>query len=180
MPDPENETLTAEQFRQKYGDESQPDLDGLGAPADEFSEAVAIDPGKDTGLAWTDGDRIRTVTTDFWTLATRHWHSAYPFSKSDVHPDTCCILLEAPYKSRPGMNAENGAIAYRSGQVAREAELLRDRLREFDYTVIEHDPSQQGRKWDDDFARSVIGDWDGPNNEHCRDALRLLFFYDFV
>jgi hypothetical protein len=180
MPDTQNENLTAAEFRKKYGDEPQPDLDGLGAPADEFSEAVAIDPGSETGLAWTDGDRIRTVTTDFWTLATRHWHSAYPFSKSDVDSDTCCVLLEAPYMSRPGMSADEGAIAYRSGQVAREAELLRDRLDAFGYTVIEHDPSQQGKKWTRRWADAIVGDWDGPNNEHCRDALRLLFFYDFL
>lgn len=176
MSDTANETLTTEEFRQKYGGDSQLSLDGLGAPADEYDQALAIDPGSDTGLAWTDGETVKTVTTDFWGVYDQL--SGTPPRMGD--PEITCVILEAPYKSRPGMWADETAIAYRSGQVAREAELMQEAADEWGYTVIEHDPSQQGRKWDDDFARKIVGDWEGPSNEHCRDAIRLLFFYDFL
>jgi hypothetical protein len=176
MPDADNETLTAEQFRHKYGNESQQELDGLEPPHRKFDTALAIDPGTDTGLAWPNGERIKTLTTDFWGV----YHQLDSTYDKYTGPDETCLLLEAPYKSRPGMSADQSATAYRSGQVAREAELLLVAAERLGYTVIEHDPSQQGRKWDSQFAESLVGAWEGPDNEHVRDALRLLFIYQFL
>ena len=160
--------MTAAEYRAKHGKEQS--LPGMGAPSQDYDQALAIDPGTDTGLAWTDGEVVKTVSSDFW--------ETYTFL-CNHDPQTECILLEAPYKSRQSMGRKP-AIAYNSGGVAREAELLRDAAEDLGYTVIEHDPSQQGQKWDRELAKQVVGGWEGPNNEHCRDAIRLLFFYNFL
>ena len=170
MTDTANETLSAAEYREKHGRGTQPTLDGMGAPADEYDQALAIDPGADTGVAWTNGDAVETRTTDFWTLIRRF---------GPANPASTVVILEAPYLSRQSMGRKP-AIAYNSGAVAREAELLRDRIEWKGYPLIEHDPSQQGSKWDRDLAKQVVGGWEGPDNEHCRDALRLLFFYNFL
>jgi len=180
-----NETMSAEEYRQKYGDQAQPQLDGM-RPGDACDVALAIDPGRESGLAWTDGDRVVTGTASFWeiwdALSELHLGRALGASVPAVwETSDHCVLLEAPYKSRQSMGAQP-AVAYNSGQVAREAELLAEWLRGNDilYKLIEHDPSQQGPKWDSSFARKIVGDWEGPDNEHCRDAIRLLFFYEFL
>jgi len=183
MTDTANESMTAEEFRRRH--KPQQSLDGLEPPHKRYEEALAIDPGTDTGIAWTGGDCVQTATTSFWPLTTRHLAHLFddagmPTLSSAEAVENCCILLEAPYESRPGMAADESAIAYRSGQVAREAELIRDRFEHFGHEVIEHDPSQQGQKWDSGFARKIVGNWKGPDNEHCRDAIRLLFFYNFL
>jgi len=180
-----NETMSAEEYRQKYGDQAQPQLKGM-RPGDTCDVALAIDPGRTSGLAWTDGDRVVTGTASFWDIwdalseldLGRALGASVPAVwKASGH----CVLLEAPYKSRQSMGAQP-AVAYNSGQVAREAELLAEWLRSDGtvYRLIEHDPSQQGAKWDSSFARKTVGDWEGPDNEHCRDAIRLLFFYEFL
>jgi hypothetical protein len=184
MPDTANETLTASEFRKKYGEETQQELGGLEPPHKACDVALAIDPGKDTGLAWTDGDRIVTGTSDWWQV----WNALASMVPSAAlggpapgltDATDCCVILEAPYKSRQSMGRE-AAIAYNSGQVAREAELMAEWLREVDYRLIEHDPSQQGSKWDSDFTEQVAGAWEGPDNEHARDAVRLLVLYRFL
>ena len=181
-----NETMSAEEYRQKYGDQAQPQLDGLGDPADKYDIALAIDPGRSTGLAWTDEDRVVTGTSDWWSvwdaLASLYTGAAFEASVPGVlESSDLCVILEAPYKSRQSMGAEP-AVAYNSGQVAREAELLAEWLRRYEirYGLIEHDPARQDQKWDSSFARKIVGDWEGPDNEHCRDAIRLLFFYNFL
>jgi hypothetical protein len=187
MNDTANETMSAEEYRQKYGDQAQ--LEGM-RPGDTCDVALAIDPGRESGLAWTDGDRVVTGTASFWdlwsALSALHPGAALePTGGASVpavwEASDCCVLLEAPYKSRQSMGAQP-AVAYNSGQVAREAELLAEWLRSdgIGYGLIEHDPSQQGPKWDSSFARKIVGGWEGPDNEHCRDAIRLLFFYDFL
>jgi hypothetical protein len=178
-----NETLSLEEFNRKYGDKAQPQLEDLGAPADEFEQAVAIDPGKTAGLAWTNGHRVITNSvSDFWAITTGTWMEIFAVpGPSDLFagPEDLAIVLEAPYKSRPGMAADVSAQAYNSGRVAREAELLRDHF-EKRYTVIEHDPAEQGSKWDSSFARKIVGDWEGPDTSDTRDSIRLLFFYNFI
>jgi hypothetical protein len=185
MTDSANETMSAEEYRQKYGDQAQPQLDGFDNPADEHDFALAIDPGRDTGLAWTDGEHIRTKNADFTLvlgllLRSMDQQVGGPSSGWDeTLPSNTCLILEAPYKSRQSMGAQS-AVAYNSGQVAREAELLKETCKKIGYDVIEHDPARQGPKWDSSFARKIVGDWEGPDNEHCRDAIRLLFFYEFL
>jgi hypothetical protein len=181
-----NETMSAEEYRQKYDGEAQPQLDGLGSPANEHDFALAIDPGRSTGLAWTDGDRVVTGVSDWWdvwdALASLYTGAAFEASVPGVRNSSdLCVILEAPYKSRQSMGSEP-AIAYNSGQVAREAELLAEWLRryEIEYGLIEHDPAPQGPKWDSSFARKIFGDWEGPDNADVRDAIRLLFFYNFL
>jgi hypothetical protein len=182
--DTANETLSAKEYRRKYGEESQPELDGLAPPPDTCEQALAIDPGKTSGLAWTDGERIVTAKSDFWETWNALASMAPGVALSQptaglTDASALCVILEAPYKSRQSMGA-GPAVAYNSGGVAREAELMAEWLRETEYTLLEHDPSQQGSKWDAAAAEQIVGDWEGPNNEHVRDAVRLLFFYDFL
>jgi hypothetical protein len=178
-----NETLSLEEFNLKYGDQAQPQLEEM-RPGDTCDVALAIDPGRTSGLAWTDGDRVVTGTASFWdiwdALSELDLGRALGASVPAVwEASDCCVLLEAPYKSRQSMGAQP-AVAYNSGQVAREAELLKETGKKIGYDVIEHDPARQDQKWDSSFARKIVGDWEGPDNEHVRDALRLLFFYNFL
>ena len=162
MTDTANDSMSAAEYR------AETSVDPTA-----YDAAVAIDPGKNTGVAWTDCDGLHTATTDFWDLLDE-------MESPERWPPDVAVILEAPYLSRPGMSANNTALAYRSGQVAREAQLVRDRLESLGYDIVEHDPSQQGSKWDSDMMRQIVGDWDGPDNEHTRDALRLLLFYSFI
>jgi hypothetical protein len=168
-----------EQLQQQRGQApEQLDMDALKGPAERYEQAVAIDPGTQAGLAYTDGDRIVTETSTFWQAIDDLMRPAGVLGT--IPHDNIVVLLEAPYKSAVGKQSHNQtAIAYNSGKVAREAELMAERLANR-FEVVEHDPSQQGGKWDASTAESMVGAWDGPNNEHVRDALRLLFWYHFV
>jgi hypothetical protein len=180
MPDSANETLTADEYRRMYGEGAKPSQDGAEGALRRFECALGVDPGTDTGLAWTDGEQLITNTSGFWAVEMLLRHGSGSGGTRYVDNDDTCIILEAPYKSRPGMSAGRAAIAYRSGQVAREAELLCRVAEQRGYCVIEHDPSQQSQKWDSGFTHQVVGDWEGPDQSDVRDAIRLLFFYDFI
>lgn len=148
-------------------------------PADRYDQAVAIDPGATAGLAYTDGHSIVTETSDFWAIIDDLTRPAGVLGT--IPHDNIVVLLEAPYKSAVGKAGHNEtAIAYSSGRVAREAELLAERLSD-KFEVIEHDPAGQGASWDSATTERMLGQaWDGPDNEHVRDALRLLLFYNFL
>ena len=166
-----------EKLQQQCGNASeQLDIDDLRGPSADYDRAVAIDPGTDTGLAYTDGDQVVTETSDFWGAIDDLMRPAGVLGT--IPHDQIVVILEAPYKSRQSMGRKP-AIAYNSGGVAREAELMAERLSE-KFEVVEHDPSRQGKKWDSQAAHHFIDQWDGPDNEHVRDALRLLFFYNFI
>lgn len=172
--------MSEEQYQnlQKGGQSSEEPMDALEQPHKQFSEAVAIDPGRTSGLSWTDGDDVRTWTSEFWSIVGPTFFSGLP--PGVAHTDNTCVILEAPYLSRPGMHANIPAKAYNSGGVAREAKLIHERLEMAGYHVIEHDPAGQGPKWESREIRPIIGDWEGPDNDDTRDALRLLFFYNFI
>ena len=148
-------------------------------PSDQYDQAVAIDPGATSGMAYTDGDYIVTETATFWELVDDLMDKSGVLGT--IPASEVAILLEAPYKSAVGKAGHNEtAIAYSSGQVAREAELLKGRLSER-FDVFEHDPAGQSASWSSTACERVIGDtWKGPDNEHVRDALRLLVFYNFL
>lgn len=152
---------------------------GFSTPSDQYDQAVAIDPGATSGMAFTDGDYIVTETATFWELVDDLMDKSGVLGT--IPASEVAILLEAPYKSAVGKAGHNEtAIAYSSGQVAREAELLKERLSER-YDVFEHDPAGQSASWSSTACERVIGDtWKGPDNEHVRDALRLLVFYNFL
>jgi hypothetical protein len=169
-----------EKLQQERG--QAPEQQDLGLdepPADRYDQAVAIDPGATAGLAYTDGDHIVTETSEFWVIIEDLTRPAGVLGT--IPHEQIVILLEAPYKSAVGKSGHNEtAIAYSSGRVAREAELLAERLsRKFE--VVEHDPAGQGASWDSTTTERMLGQtWDGPDNEHVRDALRLLVFYNFL
>jgi hypothetical protein len=183
MPDRAKERLSAEEFRQRYL--GSPERDRTQMPhSQEHSTALAVDPGRDTGVAWTNaGGRIVTGTCGWWdlqhTLARPDLSNVLKEPVPSSDPDACCVVLEAPYKSRQSIGRK-APIAYDSGRVAREAELLAEWVRQSEYGFIEHDPSRQGEKWDSDRTRRIVGDWTGPDNQHVRDAIRLLFYYSFA
>lgn len=160
-------SMTAEEFRTEH-------TDSVDAPA------VAVDPGKTTGVAvcFSDGE-INTRTMDFWSLMdTADGEAAIAQMKNSVY------IVEAPYLTKWG-KTQSGPRAYSSGRVAREAELLVEGLERRGYDVLEHDPRHEGSnqwsgKWDSDLAHRIVGEWEGPDNEHTRDALKLLFIYGFI
>lgn len=172
--------MSEDQYQRLQSDRSdhavEPELGEEVMPAHKrLEEAIAIDPGKTAGVAWTNSDQIEAWNSDFWAIHdTLQGHA----DRIDLHEEMV-VLLEAPYLSRPGMRTGNTAQAYNSGGVARSAELLKNRLETIGYEVVEHDPSAQGPKWDAKTLGKMIT-WDGPNNEHIRDALRLLILYNFI
>jgi len=172
MPENQTERMTAAAFRAQYGGASE---DAAALEVVDYSEVIAVDPGKKTGLAQyhahTDPPGLYTHTGTFWDVIG---------TAEEIHRHKVLWIVEAPHASRPSMTRTNPNVIYSSGRVARESELLVERLRALGHAVIEHDPARQGQKWDDAFARRVLPDWSGPSNEHTRDALRLLFYYNVI
>lgn len=176
--------MSEEEYQRFQGERAKDEARQLTAeelkgPAQKYEQAVAIDPGKSAGVACVKADgQVHAWSSTFWDLAG-------PF---DERPPECyldaartCVILEAPYLSRPGMQAGTCAQAYNSGRVARGAELLEQHLSRLGYHVEEYDPARyQTSKWDRQLAEHMIGDWSGANNDDTRDALRLLFFYNFI
>jgi len=165
MTDTANESMTAAEYREQQAESGK----RVGAKS-----AVAVDPGKTTGVAvkHTDG-RLVTHTTDFWDLnrATidKRWMELVPW------------IVECPQSTRFGVHGpDTRRQVYNSGGVAREAALLVEGLKRRGYDVVEHDPKDQGQKWDAQTLRGIVGDWQGPDQEDVRDALRLLVWYDVI
>jgi hypothetical protein len=178
MPDSANETLTADEFREKYGG---PSVDQATVElGDNYRKVVAVDPGASTGVAVKWGGQVNTYTLDFWQVYRR----AVEASPSDES----LYVVEAPYKT--GVTHQRLIddqqrllpqlkVAQNAGGVQREAELLVAGLRRLAYDVVEHEPSTS-KKWDHEALEGLIGEWNGPSNEHTRDALMMLVAYGFL
>jgi hypothetical protein len=148
-----------------------------------FDSALAIDPGTTTGLAFTDGSVRLAYTTHFWALIDALREKQLPpsnFLPRPCSPENTVVILEAPHLSAPGMRGGNTGQAYSTGRVSRESELLLDGMDRIGFQVVEVDPATNSGKWDRSTAERIIGGWSGQNNEHTRDALRLLFAYSFL
>ena len=167
-----NETLTVAEFRERYGG---PTADQVTVElGDNYRKVVAVDPGASTGVAVKWGGQVNTYTLDFWQVYRR----AVEASPSDES----LYVVEAPYKTgvthqrliagQKRLSAQL-KIAQNAGGVQREAELLVEGLRELGYDVVEHAPSTS-KKWDHESLEGLIGEWNGPSNEHTRDALMML------
>jgi len=170
MTDTANERMTAAEYRAQQA-ESGRRVASL--------PAVAVDPGTTTGVAvaFADGE-IKTRTSDFWDEMERVFEFGAPQVATMRDPT---YIVEAPYLTRWGVHGpEHRKQVYNSGGVAREASLLVDGLEWRGYDVIEHDPRDQGQKYDSKTLRGIVRDWDGPDNEHVRDALRLLVWYQVI
>jgi hypothetical protein len=172
--DVENDRFSAEEWREQTGP-SKSDYD-------KKPIALGIDPGSKTGVAWRGPNgQIATMKTNFWELweMLRSGHAPRGIQEETIDRSKCCVILEALYLSRQSMGAQP-KIAYNSGQAARESELMGQWIKKSSYGLIEHDPASYDAKWDPKIAEAVTGGWVGPNNEHTRDALRLLFAYDYI
>ena len=160
--------------------------------ASEAQFAVGIDPGSTTGIVVWDigGAVIEAVYSATFHKAVELFYR---------YPDgSLLVVLEAPKKNsfmygrhtkqlksalRKGYSkawsAARSAMrsAMRVGENQREGELLRE-IAEQHHTCVAVTPS--GQKWDAEQCESVLGyppypDNPYPNNEHVRDALRLLY-----
>jgi hypothetical protein len=177
MSDVANETISAADFQEKYGG---PTADQATLDPEQYDEIVAVDPGTTTGVAILCEGRLATTTQDFWALMRR--------ARADARTVRSLYIVEAPYKTGvthqrlvAGQNRLGAKlkIAQNAGGVQREAELLVEGLRQLDQDVLEHEPSTS-KKWGDEKLRRLIGDWNGPSNEHTRDAIMMLVAYGFL
>ena len=171
---PDQDRMTAAEFREEHGEEiGQIDADS----------AVAVDPGKTTGVAVLHKDgTLHTFTTDFWGI----YHEADQAKRSAWSDGDYKWIVESPHLTEWGVHGpDNNRTIYNSGGVAREAELLVKGLRRRGFEVIEHDPHHSGGqwgsgKWNSKTAHQIVGEWGGPDNEHTRDALKMLFIYGLI
>ena len=112
----------------------------------------------------------------------------YRRSRNGTNTDGTLYIVEAPYKTgvthqrliagQKRLSAQL-KIAQNAGAVQREAELLVEGLRRLGYDVVEHEPSTS-KKWDHQSLEGLIGEWNGPSNEHTRDALMMLVAHGFL
>jgi len=178
MTDRANDRYTPAEFKEEHG--AGPDGTRL-TLGGEHDAAVAVDPGKTTGVAMYDQETLTTHTCDFWDL----------FPVGDTLRSLWTrplVIVEAPYKTgvvhqrlvagRKELSAQL-KIAQNAGSVQREAELIVEGLQREGVRVVEHDPDTS-KKWSDKKLRRLIGDWDGPSNEHTRDAIMMLVAYGFL
>jgi len=176
MADTANETMSASEFREKYGG---PTVDQATVELGVYQNVVAVDPGSTTGLAVVWSDNAQTYTRDFWQV--------FDWAERIDDPRDTLYIVEAPYKTgvthqrliagQKRLSAQL-KIAQNAGAVQREAELLVEGLRELGYDVVEHEPSTS-KKWDHESLEALVGEWIGPSNEHTRDALLMLVAYGF-
>lgn len=190
MSDHANDQLTAAEYRELTGQQGPQDEAGNPETAPKES-ALAIDPGTETGAAWTNGKHLRLATVDFWALLEELEHGADTDWPINVTPARTAIILEAPHL-RPVTHARNlkgqnwraaAKIAQNAGGVQREAELLAEGIERLGYQLTQTAPIQE-KKWPAGYAERVakgLGlEWEGPNNEHTRDAFRLLLHHNVV
>lgn len=175
-----NDTYTLDEFNEKYGPTADQATVELG---DNHQKVVAVDPGASTGVAvrWPDDTKeaVATETLDFWKVYVR----ALRASSQDT-----LYIVEAPHKTGlthqrlvDGQKAlpSRLKIAQNAGGVQREAELLVEGLTRLGYDVVEHEPST-AKKWDHESLEGLVGEWNGPSNEHTRDALMMLVAHGFL
>lgn len=156
MPDV-TPTYTSAQLRRKWSD---------------FDTVVAFDPGKTTGCAiyHADPQWIECRTLDFWNAAAL---------AETLDPESTAVLIEDPRFNAPTFeHGEHGRrkrekISQNVGQNKQVAALLIQRFDAagFDATAIR----PRGAKWDSEMCRQLTGYDESPNNQHVRDAIRLLY-----
>jgi hypothetical protein len=189
-----NETMTSAEYQARFGrgGDSGGQQEAFDAPPHRrCSTALALDPGSTTGVAFTDGSTVVTAKTQFWDAVMAIDNGRMPGRRAEVllDPVDTAFIVEAPQNAgvvhQRLVNSQQSRtsllkIAQNSGSVQREAALLIAGIRRLygPETLIEHTPTSA--KWDARQAEQIVGPWDGPNNEHTRDALAILFLYNFI
>jgi len=149
---------------------------------------IGIDPGSNTGLAVWDPSSQRLAHVDLTTF----W-GCVEYIESLLNVGLVVeVYLEDPSQARftyarNSMGGARGARINRNvGKNQRDAELLRERFEE--ETTLHAIPPQVGKgasKWSAKRIESVLGYPPAPqnpfpNNEHVRDALKLLFTHRVI
>lgn len=150
---------------------------------------LGIDPGASTGLAVydTEARAYEGHTLTFW--------SCYELVTDRFEPDETLIFVENPKehgfmygrhmkrlhtlfarrqwsKLKDDVTGRIIPIAFKVGSNRREAELLADRLEDEGYPVERVTP--RTKKWDRQMIERVTGYTGPPNNEHVRDAIKIV------
>lgn len=166
-----NETMTAAEWREHRAESRSDTYEAL-TGADS---AVAVDPGRTTGVAVVREDgSIETHTTDFWELnrATidHRWMELVPW------------IVECPQKTRFGVHGpDTRREVYNSGGVAREAMLLVEGLEKLGYDVYQQDPAKyETGTWSEKVFERMGVEWKGGKSAHERDAVKMLVLWGIV
>ena len=123
---------------------------------------IGIDPGKDTGLAvWNGnlGQFVELIATDF--VGAIDMCLEY---KNNVEK----VFVEVPPTK---FNWHDPAAAHNVGRVCREAELMVEMLKYYEFQVISVPP--QGKIDDDQFRK--LTEYPHKTNQHKRDAAMLVW-----
>ncbi len=129
-------------------------------------KAIAVDPGKTTGIAIAvDGELTELITSDFW--------GAIDIIASN--PDALVVVELPANKSVYHKGAKNRGAIERTGvnvgSVIREAELIIKYLHRDNRQYMTKKPS--GKVDAKKFMR--ITGWQGGTNQHVRDAAMMVF-----
>jgi predicted RNase H-like nuclease (RuvC/YqgF family) len=131
---------------------------------------IGIDPGANTGIALFDGENlIELLEGDFWT--------AIEYI-ADIKPD--CVVIEDSRKESFVWNSAAvknvGAalkIARNVGEIDGAVKNIERFLEKVDVPVVLISPTKKGSKVNAERFKQIT-QWEGPTNEHKRDAAMVV------
>lgn len=135
---------------------------------------VGIDPGKNTGFASIDGGKIEHMKT-LSVLEAIDLIDCWSFSIDLVVLKDS--TLQTHVFSDPGVKTDAAMkIARNDGEIDGYCKLIRQRCIDLQVSIKSVSPKNKGPKIEPVYFKKITG-WDGPSNQHERDAVMLAWPY---
>lgn len=147
---------------------------------------IGIDPGKQTGVAIYDpeaGALLFCRALSFWNaaLGLLQGHTLRDVFTGDFDPDAsavaCAVIEDARrvglyHRHRSLQGQRRDAAARSVGEIDAQTRLWTEFFALLGIPVVTVEPTR--KKWDAETFQQITG-FEGPTNEHARDAARLVW-----